>query len=75
MAGLEREAVPAVLQRDAGAGRDDERAEAVVDALDQRARVALLVHRAQVDRAARLERARAGAPARAGSISARRAAR
>ena len=74
--GLEREAVPAVLQRDAGAGRDDERAEAVVHALDQRAGVAVLVDRAQVDRAARLERARPRARRRApGSISARRDAR
>ena len=45
----------AVLEHDSGAGRHDERAEADVEALDQRARVALLVHRTQVDRASALE--------------------
>ena len=61
---LEREAGAAVLQDDAGAGRDDAASRSVVDALDQRAGIALLVHRAQVDRAAALQRpgrGRAGA--------------
>src|SRR5436309_9613281 len=49
----DREAGAAVLEDDAGAGRDDEGAEALVEALDQRDGVAVAVDRAQVDGAGR----------------------
>src|SRR3954470_14971908 len=74
MAVLEREAVPAVVQRDARPGRDHERPERVVDALDQRAGIALLVDRAQVARPARPQPPRCGR-ARPGRVDQRAALR
>ena len=49
---VEREAEAAVVQADAGAGRDDAAAERLVERVDQRAAVALGVDRAQVGRVA-----------------------
>src|SRR6478752_3338706 len=46
-----REAGAAILQDDPSARRDDARAEAAEEALDERDRSALAVHGAQVDRA------------------------
>ena len=75
VAGLEREARPAVLQRDARPGRRRRRCRSLVEALDQRARAALAVDAAEVDRAAARKRAGDRRAARSRSISARRSAR
>src|SRR5262249_8852075 len=68
----EREARAAVLERDAGVGGADAGAEAVVQALDEGARHAPLVHHAEVDGAARRQLARAR---RAGGARLEQAAR
>ena len=53
---VEREERPAILQREAGPGRHESAAKALVDALDQRHDVAVAIDRRQVDRVAAVPR-------------------